>query len=170
MAANSRVKPLAASSVFPDGRSSRPLVADTVAQSDPVVITPYDSGMYDGKRLAETFPVPLTRSLIDRGEQRFNIYCSPCHGMTGYGDGMIVQRGFQAPPSFHTKRLLQAPIGHFFDVVTNGYGNMYSYNDRVAVADRWAIIAYIRVLQRSQNATIDDVPIQDWRKLEGSGP
>jgi mono/diheme cytochrome c family protein len=164
----SRLKPLAASQVFMDGRSSRPLVADTVSRNAPVMETPFVSGMSGGKPTDDIFPIPVTRPLIDRGQQRYNIYCSPCHGKTGYGDGIIVQRGFPAPPSYHSNRLRQAPLGHFFDVITNGYGNMYSYNDRVSIPDRWAIIAYIRVLQRSQDATISDVPPQERQQLEGN--
>ncbi|HLV81420.1 MAG TPA: cytochrome c, partial [Chthonomonadaceae bacterium] len=102
-------------------------------------------------------------------QQRFDIYCSPCHGQAGYVDGMIVQRGFPAPPSYHSDRLRKAPIGHFFDVMTNGYGIMYSYADRVTVPDRWAIAAYIRALQRSQDATLRDVPPGAPLAQEGAG-
>ena len=154
---NARVKPLAANPVFANDRSSRPLVPDTVARGhadlDPALYT----GFVGGKPVT-TLPVPLTRALLLRGQNRFDIYCSPCHGYSGYGDGMIVKRGFPAPPSYHIDRLRKAPIGHFFDVMTNGYGLMYSYADRVAPEDRWAIAAYIRALQRSQGATVQDVP------------
>jgi len=167
---DSRLKPLAASPVFVDGRSSRTLVADTVSRYAPVMETPLVSGMSGGKPIVDIFPVSITRTLINRGQQRYNIYCSPCHGKTGYGDGMIVQRGFPVPPSYHINRLRRAPLGHFFDVITNGYGNMYSYNDRVSIPDRWAIIAYIRVLQRSQNATLSDVPPQERQQLDGNSP
>jgi mono/diheme cytochrome c family protein len=104
----------------------------------------------------QEIPMVVTRELLARGQERFNIYCSPCHGGSGYGDGMIVQRGFPTPPSYHIDRLRQAPPGYFFDVITNGYGLMYSYNDRVTPEDRWAIVAYIRALQYSQHASPED--------------
>jgi len=164
----SRLKPLEPSPLFADGRSSRNLVPDTVARGHLVSDAPYDTGRANDAPV-HRIPVLVTRELVDRGERRFNIYCSPCHGRTGEGNGMIVQRGFSPPPNFHGDRLRKAPVGHFFDVITNGYGAMYSYSDRVAVPDRWAIAAYIRVLQRSHNATIDDVPMEQRSRLEGSG-
>lgn len=97
--------------------------------------------------------------LLQRGQERFNIYCSPCHGKTGDGKGIIVQRGMLPPPSFHEARLLQAPDGHFFDVISNGIRNMPTYRHQIPVSDRWAIVAYLRALQRSQNATINDIPV-----------
>ncbi|HET7411136.1 MAG TPA: cytochrome c, partial [Pararhizobium sp.] len=103
---------------------------------------------------AESNPPKVTEALLKRGHQRFDIYCSPCHGLAGYGDGMVVQRGFPHPPSFHSARLRAAPASHLFDVITKGYGVMYSYASRVPPHDRWAIIAYIRALQLSQNATV----------------
>ena len=106
----------------------------------------------------DTFPFPVTREVVDRGHQRYNVFCSACHGLTGNGDGMIVRRGFPSPPSYHTDRLRNAPDAHFYSVITNGYGMMYSYADRVAPHDRWAIVAYIRALQLSQDARIGDVP------------
>ena len=109
-------------------------------------------------QLATQFPLPVTKALLERGQQRYDVYCSMCHGYGGAGNGMVVQRGFPAPPSFHSERLRAAPVGHYFDVISNGYGAMYSYADRVKPADRWAIAAYIRALQRSQNATLADVP------------
>jgi mono/diheme cytochrome c family protein len=118
---------------------------------------------------ADTFPFPVTRATLDRGRQRYNIYCMPCHGLAGYGDGMVVQRGFSPPPSFHNDRLRQAPVGHFVDVITNGYGAMYSYAARVGPADRWAITAYIRALQLSQHASVADVPPDELQKLQGTG-
>ncbi|MGB9692978.1 MAG: c-type cytochrome [Candidatus Sumerlaeaceae bacterium] len=101
---------------------------------------------------------------MERGKDRFNIYCAPCHGRLGNGDGMIVRRGMVRPPSFHEDRLVSAPIGHFFDVMTNGFGRMFSYN-HIPVADRWAIAAYIRVLQRSQRASLAEVPDSEREKL-----
>ena len=96
--------------------------------------------------------------LLARGQERYGIYCSPCHGLSGNGDGMIVRRGFPAPPSYHSARLRAAPAKHFFDVITNGYGVMYSYAARVEPRDRWAIVAYIRALQESRNAKLADIP------------
>jgi mono/diheme cytochrome c family protein len=129
-----------------DGASARPIPANTVAQGD--------------LRLeAESkTPPPANETLLARGEDRFNAFCSPCHGLSGYGDGMIVQRGFPAPPSYHSDDLRTADAQHFFDVITNGYGFMYSYADRVSVEDRWAIVAYIRALQLSQNSNTASVP------------
>lgn len=103
-------------------------------------------------------PPAVTMALLERGQQRFDIYCAPCHSRVGDGQGIIVQRGFPAPPSYYIERLQNAPIQHFYDVITNGYGAMYSYADRVAPPDRWAIIAYIRTLQASASASLDDVP------------
>jgi mono/diheme cytochrome c family protein len=108
---------------------------------------------------------PVTPALLARGQERFDIYCAPCHGRVGDGDGMIVERGFPAPPSYHIDRLRQAPSQHFYDVISNGYGAMYSYAARVAPEDRWAIVAYIRALQRSQDATLADVPANERSAL-----
>lgn len=116
---------------------------------------------------ANAFPFAVTREVLDRGRERFNIFCAPCHGLGGDGDGMIVQRGFQTPPSYHLDRLRNAPAGHFFDVITNGFGAMYPYGYRVPVRDRWAIVAYIRALQLSREATIDEVPPAERQKLMG---
>jgi cytochrome c553 len=107
------------------------------------------------------FPFPVTKQVLLRGEERYNIYCAPCHGMTGDGDGMVVRRGFSQPPSYHQDRLRKAPVGHFFDVITNGYGAMYSYSSRITPEDRWAIAAYIRALQLARNAKMSDVPVAE---------
>ena len=112
------------------------------------------SRQYAGHEFPEAideFPVPVTKELIDRGQERYNIYCIVCHGPVGNGDGMIVRRGFSQPPTYHDDRLRNAPVGHFFDVITNGWGKMNSYASQIPVADRWAIVAYIRTLQISQN-------------------
>ncbi|HEV3344839.1 MAG TPA: c-type cytochrome [Pirellulales bacterium] len=163
-----RFEPLEANTFFDDGASARPLVPGTVARGD----LREDEGFYEGKvdgKYVTTLPVDLSEQLLLRGQERFNIYCSPCHGRVGDGNGMIVQRGFRRPPSFvGTDRLLNAPVGHFYDVITNGFGAMPSYASRVAPHDRWAIIAYIRALQRSQNGTIDDVPPELRDKLTES--
>src|SRR5437870_3401854 len=136
-------KPLERSEFFQDNHmASRPLVANTVARGH----LEEDEAFYTGKigtNLIETFPVPITREVLERGRERFEIYCAPCHARTGDGTGMIPQRGFPQPPSYHIDRLRQAPVGHFFDVITHGYGVMYSYANRVEPADRWAIAAYI---------------------------
>lgn len=159
-----KYKPDEPSSFFEDGRADRPEVAGTVArghlQADQLLYT----GRVDGK-LVDQFPFPVTAKVLERGQQRFNIYCSPCHDYTGSGNGMIVQRGFPAPPTYHSDRLRQAPAGHFFEVITNGYGAMYSYAARIAPRDRWAIVAYIRALQLSQHATLADVPSEEQQKL-----
>jgi mono/diheme cytochrome c family protein len=149
--------PYQTSQFFPDGQSSRPVVAGTIARGQLRV----DRAYYEGKSgdlLIDEIPRKVDKAVLERGQQRFNIYCSPCHGKAGDGQGMIVKRGFSPPPSFHLQRLRDAPAGHFFNAITNGYGAMYSYASRVPVDDRWAIVAYIRALQLSQNARIDDVP------------
>lgn len=147
-----------------DGRSERQPVPGTVARGQLKLDELFYTGKVNGV-LADEFPFPITPADLERGRQRFNIYCTPCHGYTGNGRGMIVQRGFPSPPSYHIQRLREAPAGHFFDVITNGYGAMYSYAARVAPADRWRIIAYIRALQLSENAKIDDVPEAERAKL-----
>jgi cytochrome c len=128
-----------------------------------------DEQLYTGKVNgvdAETFPFPITKEDLERGRERFEIYCSPCHDYAGTGHGMIVQRGFPPPPSLHIDRLRQAPPGHFFDVMTNGLGNMYSYAARVTPEDRWRIAAYIRALQLSEHDSIEDVPEKDRQHLQ----
>lgn len=123
-------------------------------------------GSVDAQRYAN--PLPLTASLLRRGRERFDIYCAPCHGRSGDGQGMVVQRGFPAPPSFHTDKLRLAPDSHFYQVITHGYGVMYPYADRVAPADRWAIVAYVRALQLSQHAPRDALQMQDMRQLDAA--
>ncbi|MEZ5351357.1 MAG: cytochrome c [Bryobacteraceae bacterium] len=152
-----RYRPLAKSTFFPDGRASRPIIEGTVAWGK----LKTDTRMFKGKvgnDFISDIPVPVTEALLTRGQQRFNIYCSPCHGGGGDGEGMVVQRGFKHPPSYHSDKLRNQPSGYYFDVISNGFGAMASYASRVPVADRWAIIAYIRALQYSRLATIDDVP------------
>jgi mono/diheme cytochrome c family protein len=161
----SKLKPLEPSVVFADARSSRSLVPDTVPRNGVVTAGPLDTGR-EGNKPVDTFPLPVTRELVDRGQQRFNIYCSPCHGRTGQGDGMVVQRGYRRPPSYHQDRLRDAPVGHFFDVMTNGFGAMPDYAAQIAVEDRWAIVAYIRALQLSEHATLADVPPADRSRIQ----
>ena len=169
MADQPRYKPLQKSTFFGDDRSARPLTPGTVARGH----LNADERFYTGKsggELVSALPVPLTREMLARGQERFNIFCSPCHDRTGSGQGMIVRRGFRPPPSYHIDRLRQAPLGHFFDVITNGFGAMSDYAAQVSPADRWAIAAYIRALQLSQNATLADVPPQARQQLEGKTP
>jgi mono/diheme cytochrome c family protein len=167
MSANSRLKVYEPSAFYPDAQSARPVISGTVALG----LLQADELLYTGKQGgqdATQFPFPVTRAMLERGQLRFNIYCSPCHGLLGDGNGMIVQRGLSAPPTFHQQRLRDAPAGHFFDVITNGFGRMYSYAARVTPEDRWAIIAYIRALQLSQNATIADVPPEQRTQIQGA--
>jgi len=160
-----RYEPLEASTFFANGQASRALVANTVPRGLLREDTHLNEGRIDG-RLATTFPMAVTPAVMQRGQERFNVFCSPCHGRTGSGNGMVVQRGFRAPPSYHEDRLRNAPVGYFFDVMTNGFGAMQDYASQVPVADRWAIAAYIRALQFSQNARIDDVPADHRADLD----
>lgn len=161
-----RYKPYARSEFFNDELSARPLVRGTVAQGELREDELFYTGKIGGKD-ADVFPFPVTREVLERGRERFNIFCSPCHGRLGNGDGMIPQRGFRHPPSYHTEKLVKAPAGHFVDVMTNGFGAMVDYASRVPPRDRWAIAAYIRTLQLSQNATLADVPEQQRQSLTG---
>jgi mono/diheme cytochrome c family protein len=146
-----KYKPFAATNFFGDGRSERPAIEDTVARGQLHLDDARYTGKVNGKDI-DYFPIQITRADLLRGQERFNIYCSPCHGRLGNGHGMVVARGLHQPPNYADPRLVNAPVGHFFDVMTNGYGAMYSYASRVAVDDRWRIAAYIRTLQMSQNA------------------
>jgi mono/diheme cytochrome c family protein len=146
-----KYKPLAETDFFGDRRASRPTIDDTVARGQLHLDEARFTGKQNGKDVT-AIPIQITQADVERGHDRFEIYCTPCHGRLGDGQGMIVQRGLRQPPSYHDERLVSAPIGHFFDVMTNGYGAMYSYASRVSVDDRWRIAAYIRALQLSQNA------------------
>ena len=187
-----KYKPLAQSTLWPDGRAAREPVHGTVIHSGgtmagassgrleirtlapDVPALPIDeTGRFRGPLGQEPRaldklhnPLPVTRAWLLRGQERFNIYCAPCHSEAGDGDGMVVRRGFPAPPSYHIERLRNAPDAHFYAVITNGYGAMYSYADRVTPEDRWAIVEYIRALQLSQNARLADVPEKDRAILE----
>ncbi|HZK77221.1 MAG TPA: cytochrome c [Candidatus Kapabacteria bacterium] len=171
--------PYRGSEMFADSNSSRPLVKGTVPRG----YLREDSELYTGKSSASAhsrapgdtgavtndvnaFPFPITREVLDRGQERFNIYCSPCHGVLGDGRGMIANRGFSPPPTYHQDRLRNAPLGHFFDVITNGFGRMPDYSMQIPPHERWAIIAYIRALQLSQNANVADVPPSEISKLK----
>jgi len=159
-----RSDPLEASDFFSDGVASRSPVPGTVARGQLKADAQLESGMVDGK-LATSFPYPVTADMLARGRERFGIFCTPCHGQLGDGQGMVVRRGFKQPSSFHVDRLRAAPPGYFFDVMTNGFGVMSSYASQVPVADRWAIAAYIRALQRSQYARLADVPAAERERL-----
>jgi mono/diheme cytochrome c family protein len=167
MANQPKYKPYAPSTFFADGRSARPLVEGTVARGHIELDEPLYTGKIAGQPV-DTLPVPVTRALLERGQERYNIYCTPCHDHVGHGQGMVVRRGFRRPPSFHIDRLREAPIGHFFDVMTNGFGAMPDYAAQVTPRDRWAIAAYIRALQLSQHATLADVPDAVRQQLQGT--
>lgn len=152
-----RIVPLQPSSFFKNGASARMPVPGTVPRGGLREDTLFWQGEVDGK-LAGGFPMAVTEALLKRGQERFNIFCALCHGRVGDGMGIIVERGFPAPETFHQERLRKAPPGYFFHVMTKGYGVMPSYGDRIPPADRWAIIAYIRALQLSQHASLGDVP------------
>jgi mono/diheme cytochrome c family protein len=157
--------PLRESTFFVDQRSARPLVAGTVARGQ----LREDALLYTGKvngADADVFPFAIDDAVMARGQERFNIYCSPCHGRTGQGDGMVVRRGYRRPPTYHQDRLRNAPVGHFFDVMSNGFGAMPDYAAQVNVRDRWAIAAYIRALQLSENAKVADVPAAERGNLK----
>lgn len=156
------------SEFFADESSSRLPVKGTVPFGQKKQDGAYYRGYVDGK-LIEQMPVKVTAELIARGQERFNVFCRHCHGAIGDGQGMIAQRGFKVErpvASYHTDRLRQMPVGHFFDVITNGYGAMFPFSDRIPVEDRWAIVSYIRVLQRSQNASLSDVPAENRGELD----
>jgi hypothetical protein len=142
---------------YPDGRSVRPQVANTVARNQLHENEYFYTGLINGKE-GDGLPFPVTTEVLERGQERYNVYCSPCHSRVGNGVGMIVQRGYMKAGNFNTTRLETAPLGHFFHVISNGYGAMPDYSSQVAPADRWAIVAYIRALQLSQKATQADVP------------
>lgn len=178
MADQPRVEPLEASKFFADGQSARPLVPGTVARGQLRIDTAFFEGKVDGKPVAE-FPQQtvadrfrlsgddetVMKQILKRGRQRFDIFCSACHDRTGGGRGMVVQRGFPAPPSYHSERLRGAPVGHFYDVVTNGIGRMPDHAAQIPPADRWAIAAYVRALQLSQHADVNELSDSDRRAL-----
>lgn len=156
--------PLRPSNFFTDGNSSRTLVEGTVPRGSFTTDSLLIAGKVDGK-LVDLFPFPITEQVLERGQDRFNTFCSPCHGRLANGEGMVVKRGFPQPPSFQTDSLRAMPAGFFFDVITNGFGRMYSYAPSVPVHDRWAIVAYIRALQLSENVPVKDLPEAEQRQL-----
>ena len=156
---------LRGSDFFENGQSARPLIANTVARghlNDDIMRVTGKDGQND----TTVFPFPVTEQVMARGQERFNIYCSPCHGRTGAGDGMIVRRGFRRPPMLTEERLRNAPVGHFYDVITNGFGAMPDYQSQVPTDDRWAIVAYVRALQLSAYAPLEAVPAADRGRLD----
>jgi mono/diheme cytochrome c family protein len=163
MANQPKNRPLSPSDFFADGRSERPLLENTVAHgsiADDELVVAKDSN---------AFPVPINEELLVRGRQRYGIFCSPCHGLQGDGNGMAAVRGMKHPPSYHDDRLRKSPNGYFFDVITNGFGGMLGYSAQIPVRDRWAIVAYMRALQLSRNAKVSDLPAELKQKLEAGG-
>ncbi len=161
-----KLEPLEVSDFFADGQASRQPVPGTVARGWPVAPSPVETGLdADGKRVT-ALPVALDAALVARGQERYDIFCSPCHARTGDGNGMIVKRGFKQPESFHSARLRDIPVGYYFDVITNGFGQMSSYRTQVPVDDRWAIAAYIRALQLSRNAPAASLSAEDVDRLD----
>ncbi len=164
-----KYKAQGASEFFADGRNGRPELDGTIARGE----LHEDAAFYDGKDATGNdtadFPIAIDKVVLQRGQQRYDIYCAPCHGRLGNGMGMVVQRGFKQPPSYHIDRLRNAPVGHLYDVITNGYGAMLNYAQQVSVRDRWAIVAYIRALQYSQNANVNDLPSEARARLPQAG-
>lgn len=153
-----KYKPFRSSDFFTDGSAMRPQIDGTVARGQLVEDLLFHEGLdLDGVPV-ESIPMPVDRAVLLRGQERYGIFCAPCHGAAGDGRGMVVQRGYKQPPSFHEARLRDTPVGYYFDVMTNGFGQMQSYAAQVPIADRWAITAYIRALQLSQGARVSDLP------------
>ena len=162
-----RVDPYEPNAFFPKDQSAMLPVEDTVPYGQADVDDAFYTGQVDGQYVTD-FPFEISKDDLERGQQRYDIYCAPCHGYTGNGDGMIVQRGFKEPPSFNQDRLRDAEPGYFFYAISNGFGSMPSYANRIPVHDRWLIIAYIEALQLSQHAPVTDLPQEDVAKLEAT--
>jgi hypothetical protein len=160
-----KYEPLTETDFFGDGRASRPLVPGTIPRGFLREDAHLHEGLVGGEH-ATTFPFPVTREVLERGRERFNIYCAPCHDRAGTGNGMIVQRGFKQPSSYHIDRLREAPPGYFYNVIKNGFGVMAGYSYQVTPEDRWAIVSYVRALQRSQHAALEDVPEEHKANLD----
>jgi mono/diheme cytochrome c family protein len=170
MADQPRYDPFEESTFFADGLSARRAPEGTVARTTSTETTQFLTGR-SGEQLLATMPIAIDMDLLRRGRERYDIFCSPCHDRTGSGNGMAVIRGFQRlPPSFHMERLREAPDGHFFDVITRGFGAMQSYASEIAPRDRWAIVAYVRALQLSRNARMTDVPAEERNRAEEWDP
>lgn len=159
-----KYKPLGSSRFFADGRDARPIPAGTIARDELNDTDSFHTGGDNGTFL-DTIPLRVDSALLRRGQERFDIYCSPCHGRTGDGNGMVAQRGVKIPADFHTDRLRSVPPGYIYQVIKNGYGAMGDYGDQIPVNDRWAIVAYVRALQFSRDATLNDVPEQERGEL-----
>ncbi len=162
-----RIDPYEPNAFFPKDQSAQLPVEDTVPYGEANTDDALYTGQVDGQYVEE-FPFQITKEGLAYGQQRYNIYCSPCHGYTGNGDGMVVQRGFKEPPSFNQDRLREAPPGYFFYAISNGFGTMPSYANRIPVHDRWLIIAYVKALQLSQHASVTELPQEDVDKLEAT--
>lgn len=162
MADQPKNRPLSPSDFFSDGRSERPLIENTVPRGA------LENDVYNVSKDYAGFPLPVNEKLLARGEDRYKVFCTPCHGLQGDGNGMAAVRGMKHPPSYYIERLRQAPNGYFYDVITNGFGVMYSYSERISPRDRWAIIAYVRALQLSRNAKASDLPESLRQKLAQS--
>jgi mono/diheme cytochrome c family protein len=159
MAYQPKNRPLSPSDFFTDGRSERPLLENTVPRgsiANDALFVPKESN---------AFPLPVTQELLERGEERYRIFCTPCHGLQGDGNGMVSMRGMKHPPSYHEDRLRQVPNGYIYDVITNGFGAMLGYSAQIPPADRWAVVAYVRALQLSRNAKVSDLPADVREKL-----
>ena len=167
MADQPHQRPLEPSTFFDDGMASRPVEPGTVARAGREQNGPRFHSKVDGK-LVDTFPFEVTMEVLARGQERYEIFCSPCHDRLGTGQGMIVRRGFTPARSFHDPRLRDAPAGHFFEVITQGFGQMPSYANQLSEKDRWAVIAYIRALQFSRNVRLDQLPPEDRAKMKAT--
>ncbi len=163
MANQPRQNPLSPAPIFQDGRSERPIIDNTVARG-----AVEDDALYIAKD-SNAFPLPLTQELLARGQDRYNIFCSPCHGLQGDGQGMVTMRGMKHPPTYHQDRVRNEPNGYYFDVITNGFGAMNSYSAQITPRDRWAIVAYVRALQLSRNAHVGELPQNLREKLMAGG-
>ena len=159
-----KYRPLRASAFFENTSSARPLVEGTIARGTLQTDAAFFTGK-NGAMLVSELPFPVTQAVLDRGQERYNIYCTPCHDGTGSGNGLVVQRGFPKPQTYHSDRLRQTEAGYFFDVITNGFGRMPDYRAQITPRDRWNIVAYIRALQLSQHAAPSDVPDAERAKL-----
>ena len=160
-----KYRPLRGTAFFADGSSSRPLIEGTVPRGTLQQNDAFFTGK-SGNAPVRELPFKVDEAVLSRGQERFNIFCTPCHDATGSGRGMVVQRGFKQPPSFHDERLRNAEAGYFFDVMTNGFGAMPDYRMQLSARDRWAVIAYIRALQLSQHAATTDIPGGDPAKAQ----
>ena len=163
MALQPKNRPLSPSDFFTDGRSERPILENTVARgslANDALTVPKESN---------AFPLPINQELLERGEGRYKIFCTPCHGLQGDGNGMVALRGMKHPPSYHEERLRNEPNGYLYDVITNGFGAMYGYSAQISPRDRWAIVAYLRALQLSRNAPVGQLPAELREKLMSGG-